>query len=70
MTQRECPKRVVGQPISKLATLVLNRVGTRYATTNLIATLPDNVDSTLPHLYLMAHYDSKSQYMPLAIRTG
>ena len=62
--------RIVGQPMSKLATIVLNRVGTRYAAANLIATLPDNVDSTLPHLYLMAHYDSKSQYMPLAIRIG
>jgi Peptidase family M28 len=62
--------RVVGQPMSKLATTVLKRVGTHYAATNLIATLPDNVDSTLPHLYLMAHYDSKSQYMPLVIRIG
>jgi hypothetical protein len=62
--------RAAGQPISKLATTVVNRVGTRYAAANLIATLPDNVGSTLPHLYLMAHYDSKSQYMPLALRIG
>ena len=65
-----CAVRTNGQPDSRLAAFVTNRVGTRYATTNLIATLPDKDDLTLPHLYLMAHYDSKSQYMPLAIRIG
>ncbi len=55
--------------------------GQRYTTANLIATRnqvstaqtgapPARRDplSGLPHLYLVAHYDSKSQRMPLAVR--
>jgi hypothetical protein len=57
--------------------------GQRYTTTNLIATRNRNRVSTtqdvaslagrdpvsqLPHLYLVAHYDSKSQRMPLVVR--
>lgn len=42
---------------------------TTLSSTNLIATLPDqSTDSSLPHVYLIAHYDSKSQWLPLALR--
>jgi len=45
------------------------KVGARYQTKNIVATLPESPDDrTLPHLYLVAHYDSKSQYLPLVIR--
>jgi len=37
-------------------------------TANLIATLPMEDDLLLPHLYLVAHYDSKSQRLPLVVR--
>jgi len=55
-------------PVSLWSAMCL-RMGTRHATANLVAIrrdLPD--DPTLPHLYLVAHYDSKSQWMPLAVR--
>jgi hypothetical protein len=51
--------------------------GTRYTTANLIATRtrPSRVadedadlEHRVPHLYLVAHYDSKSQRMPLVVR--
>jgi hypothetical protein len=55
--------------------------GQRYTTANLIATrnrvsaiqsssliAEGNPVSGLPHLYLVAHYDSKSQRMPLVVR--
>jgi hypothetical protein len=55
--------------------------GRRYTTANLIATrnrvsstqaaappAGRNPVSNLPHLYLVAHYDSKSQRMPLVVR--
>lgn len=43
--------------------------GTRYETKNIIATSPiSSPDSALPHLFLVAHYDSKSQYLPLVVR--
>jgi hypothetical protein len=39
------------------------------SSTNIIATLPDQTaNSSFPHLYLVAHYDSKSQWLPLALR--
>ena len=45
------------------------KLGTCYQTKNIVATLPESPDDrTLPHLYLVAHYDSKSQYLPLVIR--
>ena len=44
-------------------------LGKTYATANLVATLPGCPDDpSLPKLYLVAHYDSKSQRMPLAVR--
>lgn len=46
--------------------------GQRYTTANLIATHPStslrSAQDALPHLYLVAHYDSKSQRMPLVVR--
>lgn len=42
------------------------RLGRRYTTANLIATTTQA--SHLPQLYLVAHYDSKSQRMPLVVR--
>ncbi len=45
------------------------RLGSHYRTKNIIAVLPDSPgDPTVPNLYLVAHYDSKSQRMPLVIR--
>ena len=45
------------------------KLGTCYQTKNIVATLTESSeDRTLPHLYLVAHYDSKSQYLPLVIR--
>lgn len=36
---------------------------------NIVATLPDqSANLSLPHLFLVAHYDSKSQWMPLVLR--
>ena len=48
--------------------------GRRYTTANLIATYPERSreaaksKDALPRLYLIAHYDSKSQRMPLVMR--
>lgn len=45
------------------------RLGAHYKTKNIIAALPNIPDEpALPHLYLVAHYDSKSQRIPLVIR--
>ncbi len=41
--------------------------GRWQATSNILATLPGS-DSSLPNLYLVAHYDSKSQRVPLIVR--
>jgi hypothetical protein len=41
--------------------------GKRYTTMNLIATHPAQCAAS-PHLYLIAHYDSKSQRMSLVVR--
>ncbi len=47
--------------------------GKRYTTANLIAMCPSvredaDLAQRMPHLYLVAHYDSKSQRMPLVVR--
>jgi len=56
------------QPISRWSTMCW-KMGTRYATKNIIAIPPNSSPrSALPHLFLVAHYDSKSQYLPLVIR--
>jgi uncharacterized membrane protein len=47
---------------------VLGRLGRRHTTANLIASQPLPADPSLPQLYLVAHYDSKSQRLPLAVR--
>ena len=45
--------------------------GRRYAAANLSATLPESTSLRgAPNLYLVAHYDSKSQRMPLAVRVS
>jgi hypothetical protein len=55
-------------PVSRWSAICL-RMGVRRTTANLVAMRPDLPDDpALPHLYLVAHYDSKSQWMPLAIR--
>jgi hypothetical protein len=41
--------------------------GRWQATANIVAALPGS-DSSLPNLYLVAHYDSKSQRVPLPVR--
>lgn len=48
---------------------LVRRLGRRYSTANIVACLPEAPGAIeRPVLYLMAHYDSKSQYMPLALR--
>jgi hypothetical protein len=55
-------------PVSRWSAMCL-RMGVRRTTANLVAMRPDLPDDpALPHLYLVAHYDSKSQWMPLAVR--
>ena len=57
-----------GEPASLWTALCL-RLGSRYRSSNLVATrddAPDLVDR--PRLYLVAHYDSKSQRVPLVVR--
>ena len=55
-------------PVSRWSAMCL-RMGSRYTSANLVAMRTDVPDDpTLPHLYLIAHYDSKSQWMPLAVR--
>ena len=45
------------------------KLGKRYRTENLVATFPGASPArNAPRLYLVAHYDSKSQYLPLALR--
>jgi len=45
------------------------KIGTRFQTRNIVAAMPDSpLDLNLPHLCLVAHYDSKSQYLPLVVR--
>lgn len=47
------------------------RLGRRLTATNLVATLPGaSDDPTLPHIVLVAHYDSKSQRLPIAVRVA
>lgn len=67
---------VIGRVISKWAVVSANaswrerlayRVGQRYAAANLVATWPHD-DRPRRTLYLVAHYDSKSQRWPLVAR--
>ena len=59
----------VGKPSSWSA--LCQWIGARYSTRNLIATFPKVApDPALPHLYLVAHYDSKSQQIPLTARVA
>jgi len=45
------------------------KFGDHYRVKNIVATLPSfEAGEHHPHLYLVAHYDSKSQYIPLIIR--
>ena len=45
------------------------KMGTHLQTRNIVAIPPDSLlDLNLAHLYLVAHYDSKSQYLPLVLR--
>jgi hypothetical protein len=48
---------------------LLSWLGPKIKANNIVAFTPDNVNKdNAPHLYLMAHYDSKSQTLPLPIR--
>ncbi len=47
------------------------RLGKNYTTTNLVAKtlkVSETFKVSKPHLYLVAHYDSKSQIMPILVR--
>ena len=66
---------VAFMPLNKLVqTFALERQGRwlkwgqYYTSANLVANLPDEPASNYPHLYLIAHYDSKSQRLPLVGR--
>jgi hypothetical protein len=55
-----------GEPVS-----LWQRLGRRLTATNLVATLPGaSNDAALPHVILVAHYDSKSQRLPLVARVA
>ena len=48
---------------------IIWQLGKRYSTTNIAASWPQFPhERNLPQLYLVAHYDSKSQYLPLVVR--
>ncbi|HJW83483.1 MAG TPA: M28 family peptidase [Anaerolineae bacterium] len=54
---------------ASLWTALCLRLGSRYRSANLIATRDDRPDPLdRPQLYLVAHYDSKSQRIPLVVR--
>jgi hypothetical protein len=55
-------------PAGRQPTSAWARLGAQYAAGNLVATLPGGAGSERPHLYLVAHYDSKSQRLPIAVR--
>jgi hypothetical protein len=43
----------------------------QFAAANLVAIPPRSPDNpSLPHLYLVAHYDSKSQFVPIVVRVA
>jgi hypothetical protein len=57
-----------GEPFSLWSKICWN-LGARYATENIVGTYPGASGKPgLPGLYLVAHYDSKSQRIPLVIR--
>ena len=57
-----------GPPVSRWSALCL-WIARQYSAVNLVASLPDRQDDSMrPHLYLVAHSDSKSQRMPLVVR--
>jgi hypothetical protein len=59
----------VDRPTVPLRIRFLSWLGPRFKSTNIIASPPDRShDDDTPHLTLMAHYDSKSQTLPLPIR--
>jgi hypothetical protein len=48
---------------------ILSWLGSKYKAINIVASIPDShQDKAIQHLYLIAHYDSKSQTLPLPIR--
>lgn len=61
------PDPMDGATDSALRTFALG-LGRRYRSANIIATPRGGHKDGLPHLYLMAHSDSKSQLLPLAAR--
>ncbi|MGH2524166.1 MAG: hypothetical protein ACRDH2_16790, partial [Anaerolineales bacterium] len=55
--------------LSALWQAVCQRMGAKYHTANLVAGWPSLPDApNLPHFYLVAHYDSKSQFIPIIAR--
>jgi hypothetical protein len=56
-------------PLARLCRRLCRRLGRRYDAANYLAHLPANPETNnLPLLLLLAHYDSKSQRLPLALR--
>ncbi len=54
-----------------LWTVVCLRLGARHHSANVVATRDIRAESSgRPHLYLVAHYDSKSQRIPLVVRVA
>ncbi len=62
------PVRRIGAGVRQAAAFGIAGLIKQYATANLIANLPGADLADVPELYLVAHYDSKSQRMPLAMR--
>jgi hypothetical protein len=62
------PDPIPERTVSSLQTFCL-RLGRRYRTANIVVTpATQPVDEQAPHLYLVAHFDSKSQRLPLIMR--
>jgi hypothetical protein len=60
--QKDCSKL-------PLSARFLSLLGLRSRSINILASHPDlPLENVVPHLYLIAHYDSKSQTLPLPIR--
>ncbi len=56
-------------PEPRMWSRICSRLGDIYSTENILASLPStSAPPSVPHLYLIAHYDSKSQRISLPIR--
>jgi hypothetical protein len=66
---QEYSVKPTGHKLSIFWSRIVWKLGARLQTKNIVAELPGTpLDTNMPHLYLVAHYDSKSQHLPLVMR--